>query len=365
MWATGSLRSRRILFTALAIAGLVNLGLMYVLPGGETIFFHFVWIGLATIYGVTAWRLLPMVVVLAVVAVTTGYILIHHAAIGVIGWEETTEVPLMTALFVVMVWHVRRRQHMVAEVARMAEAERRRASSQERFVRLASHELRTPITIARGYAEMVSAATTDPVILEDTRIVVEELDRLAGITQRLVTLVQMEGSYVQEIHDVDAALANVVIRWRPAADRQWAVRSTIGEALVNLDRLHTALDCLVENAVKFTKPGDRIEVIGGGTSDAWTITVADSGPGMTPERVAEVTAGGPTAIQAVKQSGTGLGLAIVRAVVRSWGGQLEVRSLFGAGTTVTLTFPRVAARHMDIAADLAVLPPRAISPIDA
>jgi signal transduction histidine kinase len=143
------------------------------------------------------------------------------------------------------------------------------------------------------------------------------------------------------------------------------VRSTIGEALVNLDRLHTALDCLVENAVKFTKPGDRIEVIGGGATDTWTITVADSGPGMTPERVAEVTAGGPTALQAVKQSGTGLGLAIVRAVVGSWGGRLEVHSVFGAGTTVTLTFPRVAARHMDIAADLAVLPPRAISPIDA
>jgi signal transduction histidine kinase len=269
----------------------------------------------------------------------------------------------MTALFVVMVWHVQRRQHMVAEVARLAEADRRRASAQDRFVRLASHELRTPITIARGYAEMVSAATTDPVIREDTRIVVEELDRLAGITQRLVTLVQMEGAYAQEVRDVDAALANVVIRWRPAADRQWGIRSTIGEAPVNLDRLHTALDCLVENAVKFTKPGDRIEIIGAGTSDTWTITVADSGSGMTPERLAEVTAGGPTAIPAVKHSGTGLGLAIVRAVVGSWGGRLEVSSVLGAGTTVTLTFPRVTARH--VVADIAMLPPRAIAPIEA
>jgi signal transduction histidine kinase len=363
MSATGSSLSRRVLFTCLAFGGLVNLWLMYILPGGETIPFHLVWIGLSAIYGLTTWRLLPMVAVLAIVAICTGYVLIHHAAMGEIRWEEVTEVPLMTALFVVMVWHVQRRQHMVAEVARLAEVERRRGASQARFVRLASHELRTPITIARGYAELVAAATTNPAILEDTRIVVEELDRLAGITQRLVTLVQMEGTYVQEVHDVDAALANVVIRWRPAADRQWAVRSTIGEAPVNLDRLHTALDSLVENAVKFTKPGDRIEVVGEGTSDTWTITVADSGPGMTPERLAEVTAGGPAATPAAKPSGTGLGLEIVRAVVRSWGGRLEVRSVLGAGTTVTLTFPRVPARH--ITADIAALPPRAVSPVDA
>jgi signal transduction histidine kinase len=363
MSVTGSPLSRRVLFALLAFGGVVNLGLMYVLPGGETIPFHLVWIGLSAIYGLTTWRLLPMIAVLGVVAVTTGYVLWHHAAVGDIRWEEVTEVPLMTALFVVMVWHVQRRQHMVAEVARLAEVEHRRAASQVRFVRLASHELRTPITIARGYAELVAAATKDPAILEDTRIVVEELDRLAGITQRLVTLVQMEGGYLQEIRDVDMALANLVIRWRPAADRQWAVRSTIGEAPVNLDRLHTALDCLVENAVKFTKPGDLIEVIGDGTSDTWTITVADSGSGMTPERLAEVTAGGPAATPAVKPAGTGLGLEIVRAVVRSWGGRLEVRSQLGVGTTVTLTFPRVPTRP--IAADRAVLPPRAVSPIEA
>lgn len=362
MSATDSLQTRRLVFAGLALAGVVNLALMYVLPGAETIPFHLVWIGLSTIYGVITWRLAPMVVVLVVVAVSTGYILIHHAQEGVIGWEETTEVPLMTAIFVIMVWHVRRRQHMVAEVARLAETERRRAAAQDRFVRLASHELRTPITIARGYAELVGGATTDPAIREDTRIVLEELDRLAGITQRLVTLVQMDEPYVQELRDVDAALANVVIRWRPAADRRWAVRSTIGEAPINLDRLNTALDCLVENAVKFTEPGDRIEVLGTGTSDAWTITVADSGSGMTPERLAAVNAGG-SAVPATKSSGTGLGLAIVRAVVTSWGGRLRVHSAAGVGTTVTLHFPRVSPRG--IAPDAAALGSREVSTADA
>jgi len=355
MLATGSSQTRYLVFAGLALAGLANLGLMYALPGAETVPFHLVWIGLSTVYGVAMWRLMPMVVVLSVVALTTGYVLVHHAATGAIRWEETTEVPLMTAVFMVMVWHVRRRQQMVAQVARLAETERWRAAAQDRFVRLASHELRTPITIARGYAELVSAAATDPATREDTRIVLEELDRLAGIAQRLVTLVQMDTAFVQEIRDVDAALANVAIRWRPAADRRWTVRSTVGEAWINLDRLNTALDCLVENAVKFTQPGDRIEIVGDGMSEAWTISVADSGAGMTPECLAAVIAGGSTAIPATKTSGTGLGIAIVRAVVGSWGGRLDVRSVLGAGTTVTLGFPRVAADH-------AVVPSRA--PID-
>jgi two-component system, OmpR family, sensor kinase len=362
MSAIDSSPTRRLVFAGLALAGLVNLGLMYVLPGAETVPFHLVWIGLSIIYGVITWRLAPMIVVLVVVMITTGYVLVHHAQMGVIGWEETTEVPLMTAIFVIMVWHVRRRQHMVSEVARLAETERRRAASQDRFVRLASHELRTPITIARGYAELVSAAAADPAIREDTRIVLEELDRLAGITQRLVTLVQMVEPYVQEVRNVDAALANVVIRWRPAADRRWAVRSMVGEASINLDRLNTALDCLVENAVKFTQPGDRIEVIGTGTSDAWTITVADSGSGMTPERLAEVNAGGSAKIPATKASGTGLGLAIVRAVVVSWGGQLRVCSAVDVGTTVTLHFPRVSTRRAN--PDVAAVPSREVSPAD-
>jgi signal transduction histidine kinase len=302
-----------------------------------------VWIGLSVVYGLTTWRLVPMVLVLAAVAVATAYILIHHAQMGAIGWEETTEVPLMSAVFGVMVWHVRRRQLMMAAVGRLAEAERRRADAQNRFIRLASHELRTPITVARGYTELVRAASGDAAIQEDTRIVLEELDRLAAITQRLVTLIQMDGPYAREIDDVDAVLAAIVRRWRPTADRQWTVRSTVGEASINTDRLEAALDCLLENAVKFTGLGDRIEVVGTGARDSWTIAVTDSGRGMTPQRVEALTNCGTAPAPPGSFSGTGLGLAIVRAVVGAWGGRLRLQSEPGVGTTVTLVFPRFAS----------------------
>ena len=347
MSVTGSWRISRLIAVLLVGFGLLNLVLMYLLPGAETIPFHFVWIGMSIFYGLTSWRLLPMVVVLAIVAVTTGYVLIHHAATGAIGWEETTEVPLMTAVFAVMVWHVRRRQQMAAEVARLAEADHRRAVARDNFVRLASHELRTPITVARGYAELVRNATSDPAVRQDTAIVLEELDRVAGITHRLVTLVQMEGADVREIGDIDAALIGTVRRWQPAADRCWTVRSAVGHASFNPERLKAALDSLLENAVKFTAPGDTVTVEGTGTRNAWTVTVADSGSGMSPEVLAQLNDQG-TALPAVTASGTGLGLATVRAVVRSWNGRLGIAARPGGGTVVTLHFPRLAAGSLGL-----------------
>jgi signal transduction histidine kinase len=264
--------------------------------------------------------------------------MVHHAADGEIGWEEVTEVPLMSVVFGVMVWHVRRRQQALADLARLAETERRRADVQQLFVRLASHELRTPITVARGYAELVRDATDDDGVRTDSAIVLDELDKLTRITQRLVTLMQLDTGYVREQACVDAALARIVRRWEPTADRVWVVRSAIGQAAINQERLEAAIDCLLENAVKFTGPGDRVEVTGSSTADGWTVRVRDSGVGMTTAEAAALTAADAPPPRTA--SGTGLGLAIARTVVTSWGGGLTVSGKPGTGTTVTLSFPR-------------------------
>jgi signal transduction histidine kinase len=115
----------------------------------------------------------------------------------------------------------------------------------------------------------------------------------------------------------------------------------VGQASFNPDRLKAALDCLLENAVKFTAPGDVIQLIGSGTPDTWTIVVADSGSGMSPGTLAALTADS-TAIPAVTASGTGLGMMTVREVVKSWDGRLEIRSEPDVGTTVSLHFARFA-----------------------
>ena len=336
MWATSSpLTSQRLIASWAALA-IVCAALMYAVPGQETVPFHLIWIGLALVYGFSRWRASAMVIMLLLVTTVTGGILIHHAEAGYIRWEETTEEPLMTALFGVMVWHVNRRNQALTQVRRLAEAERRRLEVQQMFVRLASHELRTPITVARGYTDMVRSAHHDATTLEDTAIVLDELDKLARITERLVTLMQIEEPHPMSTIDLDAELERIARRWTPTAPRRWTVRSDVGLVAANHERLEAAVDCLVENALKFTGPDDIIELIGLREAGDWVLVVRDTGAGIPPDTLEAVRggrAGEPT------ETGTGLGLAIVRAVVSALGGRLQLDSTFGIGTTIQLRIP--------------------------
>jgi two-component system, OmpR family, sensor kinase len=329
--------TNRFLVAAWAVFAALNVVLMLLIPGQETVPFHFVWISLALVYGFTSWRTLWMVVALICVTVATGAVLVHHAAAGVIRWEETSEEPLMAALFVVMVWHVHRRTALLREVQRISEIERRRLERQQLFVRLASHELRTPITVARGYTELVRAVHQDEGTVEDTTIVLEELDKLTRITHRLVTLIQVDEPHPLHRTDLDEELCRIVRRWEPTADREWVVKSTIGEALINTERFEAALDCLLENAIKFTRPCDRIELTGLREHDGWVVQVRDSGAGISADTMHRLSHSSPGE---ATSTGTGLGLAIVGAVAASLGGRLTIGGAVHAGTIVRLFVPQ-------------------------
>jgi signal transduction histidine kinase len=199
-----------------------------------------------------------------------------------------------------------------------------------------SAELRTPITVARGYTELVHGNADDPRVAEDTAVVLDELDKLSRITHRLVTLMLMASAAPREPVDVDAELARALRRWSPTAERAWRVRSAVGVARIVPERLETALDCLLENAVKFTADGDPIELVGVRRPDGWTIAVVDGGAGLAPGRAAELSAAsGPVP----SESGTGLGLAIARAVVSAWGGRISIEAEPGGGTRAAIWVP--------------------------
>jgi two-component system OmpR family sensor kinase len=337
MSATPSSRTDRLLLVGWVLFAALNVILMALLPGQDTVPFHLIWISLALIYGFTSWRTAYMVAALLAVVVSTGAILAHHAQAGVIRWQETTEEPLMAAIFGVMVWHVRRRQQLLREVQRIGALDRRRHEMQRLFVRLASHELRTPITVARGYAELIRSAHQDSATVNDTAVVLEELDKVSGITKRLMTLMQVDEPHPVGPHRLDEELVRIVRRWQPTAERDWRVRSDPGYALLNPERFEAALDCLLENAVKFTGTGDRIEITGEHAHDEWCIQIRDTGSGISPQTAQRLLAGVPGQ---GTSTGTGLGLAIVRAVVESLHGRIKVDGEPGRGTTITLRIPR-------------------------
>jgi signal transduction histidine kinase len=341
---TGRLLTRRTLMPAWAVFAAVNLWLMFLLPGSETIPFHFIWFSLALVYGLAPWRLATMVTTLALVSATTFFVLQHHAAGGYIGVEELSEVPLMAAIFLAMVWHVRRRQDALTEMERLAAVEHDRAETEQMFVRLVSHEMRAPITVARGYAELVRDASPDAQTGDDCAIVLDELATLDRSTQRLAMLMSPESADDLARADVDELLEHARRRWAPAAHRRWRVESAAGAAMLDVERLQTALDCLVENAVKFTSDDDSIGLCGRREPEHVVIEVTDSGSGIPPGDLPYVFDAFYRGANSAAQQGTGLGLSIVRRIVEARGGTAAAASRLGEGTTFTLRLPITGQR---------------------
>src|SRR4051794_13331243 len=328
------------LLPAWAVFASVNAGLMYVLPGAETIPFHFVWVSTAVAYGLRLrpWSLPVTWATCAVVTVVTGVPLLRHAASGSIGWEETSEIPLMALLFLVMVWHVRRRMAALAEARRMADAEHRAREAQRRFVRLASHELRTPITVARGFTELLRDAAADAAATDDFDVVLEELEKLDGTVERLLRLARAEDAPLRLRHvELASMLERTARRWQGAVPtRQWAVESPRMDVLVDPVRLGLALDSMVENAVRHTDADGLITIRAVHRGAELALEVRDDGPGIAIAELALVFEGfhstGP-------HGGTGLGLAIVKAVASAHGGSVEADNAPDGGAIVALVLP--------------------------
>ena len=108
------------------------------------------------------------------------------------GLDEMTEVPLMGAIFLITVWQVRSRQHATDEMRRMAERERSLLEAQREFILDSAHSFRTPITIARGHAELIREEALRNSTRADADVVIEELDRLGRMSGRPLLLVAAE-----------------------------------------------------------------------------------------------------------------------------------------------------------------------------
>jgi signal transduction histidine kinase len=306
-----------------------NYAAMVAFPLWETIPFHFVWISLTLLYGVRVWPLRPTLLVLVFVMSMTAISITADAFGGIQEWGELFEVPLMAAMFVAMVWHARRRIDALQIAEERSEERRSLLERQERFIHDASHELRTPLTIARGHLELVPARGDGATELE---IALDELARMDAIIERLLVLATADQANFLQLEEIDAEafLEDVFMRWSEVAPRAWQLGPiAAGRIRVDPERLRTALDALLENAVKYTQEHDAIELRaypnGGGTL---SIEVEDEGCGVPEEALHRIFDRFARADAARTRSagGVGLGLAIVDAIAKGHGGYCSVTS---------------------------------------
>lgn len=320
--------------------------LMWLFPGDETIPYHLAWIGIAAAYGLETWPRSKAYSAVVALTVVSGVILVERAATGYIPWDETGEIPMMSLLMGLMVWHVRRRHEAVARLTLIGDRDRRRAAQRERLSRMTSHEMRTPATIAVGYLELLLQQEEDPQRQSDLHVVLEELDRILLGADRLVRMLWIPEQDELRVIDVDAILTEVSERWRVLAERDWQVESTSGRQHGNPARIRSCLDTLVENSVRYTEPGDVVRLVSFVSDGTLTVGVEDSGSGFD-QGLADLinAASGSEAAKegwtlADPKAQTGLGLGLVREAIATRGGRIHVGCSPEGGARVLMVSPR-------------------------
>jgi signal transduction histidine kinase len=323
-----------------AIFAAANFVAMIAWPDWETVPFHFVWISLTLLYGFRVWGPRATTLVLGAVVVTTGGSIFADAFEGIQLWGELFEVPLMSAMFLAMVWHARRRQVAILEANALAESRASLLLEQERFLHDASHELRTPVTIARGHLELLRRSSGDA---PELAVALDELGRMERLTSRLLLLAKAgrPDFLVAGEVDVESFFEDVFMRWSEVAPRVWRLGPLAhGRLRADEEALRAALDALLENAVKYTEPNDTIELRATGIRDELVVEVSDGGCGIPPELLDQVFARFARADDARTRAagGAGLGLSIVAAIAKAHGGRCTVAPL-DPGTAFRLRLP--------------------------
>jgi signal transduction histidine kinase len=332
----------------------LNLAAMRLLPNWQTVPFLAIWVSLTAVYGFRLWRIQPTILTLAAVTLATGGIIFVQVLKGQQDADYLAEVPLIALMFLVMVWHGRRRVAATQErltameqVQRISQENLRLLEQQRQFLQDASHELGTPITVALGHAELIERAATDQAVAADARVVTGELARLRRLTNRLLLLASAGTPDFLHLAPVsaDSLVLDALERWGNIP-RRWRLGEVAeATALGDSDRLVAALDALLENAVAHTEPGDTIEVSvrleGGGNV---VLAVTDSGCGIPPTELDRIFRRFSRAqpYRNREAGGFGLGLPIVQAIAEAHHGSVRVRSASGQGSTFEMVIPAVS-----------------------
>jgi signal transduction histidine kinase len=326
----------------------LNLVAMLVFPTWETVPFHFIWVSVTLLYGFRVWKVRSTLWTLAVVLIATSMFIMIDVIHDKTPLEEMTEVPLMSAMFLAMVWHARRRLSMMDDLRRVSDENVALLQRERRFIQDASHELRTPIAVALGHTELIKRMSTEESVVKDASVAMDEMLRLRRLAERLLVLASADHPGFLHTSRVDLAplVLETLTRWS-TEDRRWSL-GAVDEATIDADpdRLQLALDALIENAVKHTTPDDSIELSLKVQVREAVLKVVDTGTGIPPEALDQIFERFARAdgARSRDRGGVGLGLSVVKAVAEAHGGSVDVRSSVGKGSTFFLRLP-LAGTH--------------------
>lgn len=220
---------------------------------------------------------------------------------------------------------------------------------EQEFILGIGHDLRTPLTTIRGYAEALEAGHVD---LDETRRIGEVLSRQSAQMSRLIQDLSMLASLERPEFDlrpepvaVGPHLEDALSGLRVRAEEKGVVLNiqSTGQTtfVTDADRVAQIVQNLVENAIRHTPEGGRVDVGVDVSGDGMALTVVDTGSGISESELPHIFDRHRAVrhFRSGESGGSGLGLSIVQGLVQRMGGAIRAESKVGEGTTITVTLP--------------------------
>ncbi|MES2947028.1 MAG: HAMP domain-containing sensor histidine kinase [Pseudomonadota bacterium] len=224
--------------------------------------------------------------------------------------------------------------------------------TERRFTADASHELRTPLTAIKGRIGVALSRMRSVEEHQATlRDIEHEADRLIRLSNDLLLLARIDqGNVAWEFEEINTSnlLSSVTDQMAPVADQGGIqIKLDLASNLSmrgSIDHVIRVFLNIIDNAIKYSPVGGRIDVVGKDRGESIQIDIVDQGPGIPPDALSRLTERFFRAEEdrSRKHGGSGLGLSIANEIVRCHGGCLTFASRLGSGTCVSLIFMRDA-----------------------
>ncbi|MGX7243396.1 sensor histidine kinase [Enterococcus quebecensis] len=221
---------------------------------------------------------------------------------------------------------------------------------QQEFVENASHELRTPLTIIQAKLEKLFTQPNHTILEESETIALslDEVQRLSQLTSDLLLLARSDSNSLtleKQSVKINPFLEKVLLPYQELAiaeKKEFIIELGKEQQLVfDKERIHQLLIILLDNALKYTAPDEKIMVVSTVKNNEWVVNISDTGIGIADKKKAAVFERfyrGEVSRNR-KTGGYGIGLAIAKWIVEEHHGKIELTDTLPKGTTVVLRFP--------------------------
>jgi PAS domain S-box-containing protein len=279
------------------------------------------------------------------------------------GWTSNCEMEIQLAQPEkrILLLTVRRGSHETSLLLYFKDITKAREIEQMKseFLSTAAYELRSPMASILGFSELLLQRDFDAESRRDPlEIIARQAHRVTDLLSELLDLARIEArqgkDFKPAVQDLWPIVEAVAVSF-PEYTSRVAIEAPEHLSLVNVDKqkIHQALNNLVDNALKFSSPDEAVFISIGLTSDEEPprvrVTIVDHGIGMNAEHLARFGERFWRAEPSGETPGTGLGISLVKEIVQLHGGSLEVSSDFGKGSRITLYLPLSVADQATLA----------------